>query len=124
MRSSLSERQRDLLMATMAPQGRIVLLLDNDEAGRNGEAKRLADPSRYLLGKVIRLPEWRNQPDELTDTQVRWMLAGERLVHITNQGAHQGHYSFNGACDILEMQKPPLFVAAFLGILLLVVGFS
>ena len=67
MGSSLSERQRHLLVATTGPRGKIVLLLHNDEAGRNGEAQCLAEPSQYLFVTVVRLPEGRNQPDDLTE---------------------------------------------------------
>ena len=74
MGSFLSEQQRELLVAAVGPQGRITVLLDNDEAGRNGEAQCLEELCQYIFVKVTRLPAGHNQPDNLTTTQAHQLL--------------------------------------------------
>jgi DNA primase len=77
MGSYLSERQRELLVATLGPDGRVILLLDNDEAGRQCEAQCLESLAQHLYVKVVRLPEGANQLDNLTDNQIRQLPTGD-----------------------------------------------
>ncbi len=74
MGSSLSERQRELLVATVGSQGKITLLMDNDEAGRGGEAQCLEELSQYLFIKVARLPVAYRQPDHLSEQELGQLL--------------------------------------------------
>ena len=74
MGSSMSEPQRELLVGTLGGKGKVVLLLDNDEAGRKCEAKCLDELSTYLFVKKVRLPAEFNQPDNLTENQIRQLL--------------------------------------------------
>lgn len=75
MGSYLSERQRELVVDALGPEGKVILLLDNDEAGREGEAQCLQELAQYLYVKVVRLPEGANQPDNLTNDQMRQLLS-------------------------------------------------
>lgn len=75
MGSSLSERQRELLVAFLGPQGRIALLFDGDDAGRACQEQCLRELSRHLFVKVVELPEG-GQPDHLDEKQIRQLLAG------------------------------------------------
>jgi DNA primase len=77
MGSYLSERQRELLVDTLGSEGKVILLQDNDEAGRQCEAQCLEELTQYLYVKVVRLPEGTNQPDNLTDSQLRQLLTGD-----------------------------------------------
>ena len=74
MGSYLSENQRDLLAAAVGPQGRITVLMDNDEAGRNGEAQCLAELCQHLFVKVARLPAAYEQPDHLCEQELEQLL--------------------------------------------------
>ncbi len=65
--SSLSDRQRELLVDAVGPRGKLTLLFDGDEAGRNCQAQCLAKLSKYVYVKVIELAEPHSQPDHLTD---------------------------------------------------------
>jgi DNA primase len=77
MGSYLSECQRDLLVATLGPDGRVILLFDNDEAGRECEAQCLDELSQHLYVKVVRLPGECQQLDNLTVGKVRQLLTGD-----------------------------------------------
>ncbi len=77
MGSYLSENQRDLLVASVGPQGKITVLMDNDEAGSIGEAQCMAELCQYVFVKVVRLPVGHNQPDNLTESQVHQLLTGD-----------------------------------------------
>lgn len=74
MGSSLSERQRDLLVATLGAQGKIILLFDGDDAGRACQAQCLEELAGQLYVKVFRLPDGQ-QPDHLDEKQIRQLLA-------------------------------------------------
>jgi len=74
MGSSMSERQRDLLVGTLGGKGKVALLLDNDEAGRKCEAKCLDELSNHLFVKKVRLPADCNQPDNLTEPELHQLL--------------------------------------------------
>lgn len=77
MGSSLSEWQRELLLASLGPRGRIMLMLDNDEAGRQCETQCLEQLSTGVFIKLVRLPVSRQQPDNLTEPEIRQLLTGD-----------------------------------------------
>ena len=74
--SALSERQRDLLAAFVGPQGKVTLLLDQDDAGRLCLNQCLNELSSRVFVKALRLPDEGDQPDRLTTEQIRLILAG------------------------------------------------
>ncbi len=76
MGAHLSEQQKELLVETLGPQGRVVLLFDNDEAGQAGSAKAAEELINQLFVKVVKLPERVAQPDELTDEELQRIVAG------------------------------------------------
>ena len=76
MGSALSERQRDLLVASVGPLGKIALLLDQDDAGRTCLSQCLDELSSRVFVEVLRLPNEGDQPDRLSKEQVRQILAG------------------------------------------------
>ena len=76
MGSHLSEQQKELLVETLGPQGRVVLLFDNDDAGQAGSAKAAEELINQLFVKVVKLPERVAQPDELTDEELQRIVAG------------------------------------------------
>jgi DNA primase len=67
MGSSLSKEQEDLLVEKGR---RIILLLDNDEAGRKGVEEMLTRLSRRAFVRVIDLPEGIRQPDEIKEGEL------------------------------------------------------
>jgi DNA primase len=75
MGSYLSGQQRELLVETLGSKGRVILLMDNDEAGKEGEAQCLQELAQYLYVKAVRLPDGTNQPDNLTGSQLRQLLS-------------------------------------------------
>ncbi len=75
MGAHLSERQRDLLVETLGPNGRVLLLFDDDEAGRAGSVKAAEEVMDQLFVKVVKLPYGAIQPDVLADEQLRLLVA-------------------------------------------------
>jgi hypothetical protein len=76
MGSWLSGEQKDLLVATLGAHGKVTLLLDGDDAGRECEARCLDELAPCLFVKVVRLPEPLQQPDRNgTPPVVSWRLA-------------------------------------------------
>lgn len=71
MGSSLSTAQKRLLSATLGPQGKLTLLLDEDESGRAGQRRCLDELSTEMFVKVASLPRGVSQPDQLSVNQVR-----------------------------------------------------
>lgn len=76
MGSALSERQRDLLAVSVGPHGKIAVLLDQDDAGRTCLSQCLEQLTSRVFVKAIGLPNEGDQPDRLTDEQIRQILAG------------------------------------------------
>jgi DNA primase len=75
MGSRMSDRQEELLVATAGPNGRVALLLDEDEAGRKGRAEIQAILSRRLPVKVISVEKPGMQPDQLSPAQLHELLS-------------------------------------------------
>lgn len=70
MGSSLSERQRDLLVAAVGADGKISLLLDQDDAGRAGVSQCLEGLSSQVFVKALAMPNEGDQPDFLSKEQI------------------------------------------------------
>jgi DNA primase len=75
MGSYLSEQQKQLLVETLGADGKVILLLYNDEAGTNGAAQCVQELVDQLYIKQVRLPEGVVQPDELSDHELSDLLA-------------------------------------------------
>ena len=75
MGSALSERQRDLLAASVGSQGKVTLFLDQDGAGRTCMNQCLDQLSSRVFVKALGLPNEGDQPDRLTTEQIRLILA-------------------------------------------------
>ena len=76
MGSALSERQRDLLAAAVGPNGKIALLLDQDNAGRTCLSQCLDELSPRVFVKALGLPNEGDQPDLLSQEQIQQILGG------------------------------------------------
>ena len=75
MGSFLSEQQKNLLVETLGAAGKVILLFDNDVAGQGGAAQCAGELMDHLFVKQARLPEGILQPDELSDQDLRQLLA-------------------------------------------------
>lgn len=76
MGSWLSEKQKELLVSSLGSQGKITLLFDADDAGRECETQCLQELSDRLFVKAVKLPYDGDQPDKLSDNVIRALLAG------------------------------------------------
>ena len=75
MGSYLSAQQRDLIQATVGPQGKATIMMDGDEEGQNCQAQCLAELSPLVFVKVVGLEDG-CQPDQLDENEIRQILAG------------------------------------------------
>jgi DNA primase len=66
MGCSLSPRQEELIAQQVAPQTRLVLMLDGDEAGKAAQLKTIPLLAEYAFIRSFRYPEGLCQPDGLT----------------------------------------------------------
>ena len=66
----------ELLVETLGPQGRVLLLFDGDEAGRAGSVKAAEELIHDVFVKVVKLPDGAIQPDELSDEDLQRIVAG------------------------------------------------
>jgi len=71
MGSSMSERQEKLIVEAVGTCGKLVLLLDNDEAGIACQENVLSRLAKRCFVKVVFLPPGINQPDEMTKEEIR-----------------------------------------------------
>ena len=76
MGSAISEMQKDLLVASVGPNGKIALLLDQDNAGRTCLSQCLDELLSHVFVKALGLPNEGDQPDLLNEEQIRQILAG------------------------------------------------
>lgn len=74
MGSSLSQRQKELLIDCVGPQGKLTLLFDSDEAGKTCLAECIEQLTPHVFVKAVILPEDVGQPDELTEQQTHQLL--------------------------------------------------
>src|ERR1043166_745619 len=73
MGSMLSQAQEELILKTAGPGGRVLLMFDEDVAGRKGRADANARLSRWLNVSFIRLEE-NAQPDQLSSERLQELL--------------------------------------------------
>ena len=76
MGSMLSAAQEELIVRTAGPGGRVILLFDQDEAGRKGSAETRDRLSQLLDVRSVALAGESRQPDSLEP---------ERLIALLNQ---------------------------------------
>lgn len=74
MGSSLSPKQEELLVAASADRSGIMLMFDEDEAGRGGREKALVRLARRMFVRVVPLPQEGAQPDHLTENELHALL--------------------------------------------------
>jgi DNA primase len=74
MGSSLSDRQEELLVEASAERSGIVLMFDEDNAGRAGREKALVRLARRMFVRVVPLPQEGAQPDHLTENELHALL--------------------------------------------------
>jgi DNA primase len=70
---TMSEEQKKLLLSTIGRNGRIVLMFDGDEAGREGSSNVLSQLSHQAFVKEIKL-EPGQQPDRLEEAEIKRLL--------------------------------------------------
>lgn len=75
MGSSLSTRQKELLVDCLSSDGALLLLFDNDKAGQLCGQQCLDELSLYFPVKSLHLPNGCHQPDDMTPKQIRELLA-------------------------------------------------
>ena len=72
----LSARQEELIARLVTPDSRILLMLDNDEAGNAARLKIAPSLAEHCFVRSFRWPDGIQQPDELTAEQVAPLLGG------------------------------------------------
>jgi DNA primase len=74
MGSMLSAAQEELILKTAGPGGRVLLLFDEDEAGRKGRIEAQTRLERWLNVSAIRFEHEGTQPDQLTTQELQALL--------------------------------------------------
>jgi DNA primase len=74
MGSSLSLKQEALLLEASASRPGIILMFDEDDAGRSGREKALLRLARSLFVRVVPLPQEGAQPDHLSESELHALL--------------------------------------------------
>lgn len=74
MGSSLSAAQEEALVAASEGRSGIILMFDEDEAGRMGRDRALVRLARKLFVRVAILPQEGAQPDHLTESELHALL--------------------------------------------------
>ncbi len=74
MGSSLSETQEEALVQASASRPGIILMFDEDDAGRMGREKALVRLARRLFVRIVPLPQEGAQPDHLSESEIRDLL--------------------------------------------------
>lgn len=75
MGSSLSAMQEEALMKATTSGSCLILLFDEDDAGRAGREKALLRLARYTFVRVVVFPQEGQQPDHLTREELDELLA-------------------------------------------------
>ena len=75
MGSYLSERQEEQLIAAADRKSGIILMFDEDEAGRTGREKALCRLAQRTFVRLAVLPREGAQPDHLTATELTQLLS-------------------------------------------------
>jgi len=73
MGSSLSDRQRDMIVDLLGPGGQLTILMDGDDAGGLCRQNCLDVFSQYMFVRSPMLPEG-SQPDQLSADELRQLL--------------------------------------------------
>lgn len=73
MGSSLSPEQESLVLGAVGPQGKIVLMFDEDSAGQTCRNDVLIRLVSYAYVKIVNLPE-ESQPDMLSEDVIKELL--------------------------------------------------
>ena len=74
MGSSLSDAQENLIVEAIAPHGNVLLMFDEDGAGRTGREKAAARLARNVRVKVVELDAEGIQPDHLPACEIMALL--------------------------------------------------
>lgn len=74
MGSMLSRAQQELIVQTAAPDGRAILMFDEDVAGRKGRAEARERLSHHLKVDVVRFDTEGTQPDSLLAQSLQALL--------------------------------------------------
>jgi len=74
MGSMLSRAQEELILKTTGPNGKVILLFDEDEAGRKGRSDAQSRLSRWLTVSAIKFQTSGTQPDQLSSDHLRELL--------------------------------------------------
>ncbi len=74
MGSSLSVKQEALLIEASASRSGIILMFDEDKAGRVGREQALLRLAQHLFVRVVPLPHEGAQPDHLTENELHALL--------------------------------------------------
>ena len=74
MGSSLSVKQEASLLEASASRPGIILMFDEDDAGRAGREKALVRLARQVFVRVVPLPQEGVQPDHLTENELHALL--------------------------------------------------
>lgn len=74
MGSTLTDRQFELIKALLAPDARIILMFDEDKAGREGREKALTRLAPLAFVKVIVFPEEEQSPDTISLEEISNLL--------------------------------------------------
>jgi DNA primase len=74
MGSSLSAKQEALLIEASASRSGIILMFDEDKAGRVGREQALLRLARHLFVRVVPLPHEGAQPDHLSESELHALL--------------------------------------------------
>lgn len=74
MGSSLAIKQEAALLAASEGRSGIILMFDEDEAGRAGREKALVRLARHLFVRVVPLPQEGAQPDHLAESELHALL--------------------------------------------------
>lgn len=74
MGSMLSEAQGELILKTVGPNGRVLLMFDEDEAGRKGRHEARTRLERLLKVGVVSFVGEGMQPDRLTAEELQHLL--------------------------------------------------
>jgi DNA primase len=77
MGSSLSARQEDLIRDHTTPWGQVLVLLDEDDAGRVGREDIVHRLSKWLFVKLHVFPTAGMQPDQMSADEVEQLFGGE-----------------------------------------------
>ena len=75
MGSSLSEEQAELVLDLVGPRGQVLILFDNDEAGRKGTARAIELLAGDTFVRAPELPREGMQPEDLTDGELQELLS-------------------------------------------------